>query len=483
MSLKNQAVSGVKWNSMSTLGGAGIQFIQMIALARILTPSEIGIGGIVLLVIGFSQIFQDIGISAAIIHHQDIKKDELSSLYWLNIFSGIILFFALFISANLISLLFDVPKLSFLMRYAAFLFLIIPFGQQFQIFLQKELLFRVLSQIEIISILVGVIISIVSAYYFRNARAFVDGQIVTSSIRVILLVIVGLKLNKPTLHFSFREVRKYISFGLYQMGEKIITYFNARVDQIIIATLMGTTQLGIYNIAYQLVMAPISKINPAINRVMFPVYAKMQHEPEKLRNSYLKALKLISLINFPILLGLASVAPYFTYIFYGTKWSDCIIIIQILSLNGLIVAMDNPIGAILLAKGRADMGFKWNLLVFLIQPLILFFAGHFGLIVLTSARTAVYFMLFILGYFLLLKPLVGGCGNIFFKKIFVNSLTYSLVMSGLVIVICKLINVSNLVSLIVGILTGVFIYSAVILYFEKDFYKSMINLFRNKNIN
>ena len=102
MSLKKQAVSGVKWSGISMGAVTGFQFITLAVLARLLSPSDFGLMGMIMVVVGFAQAFADMGISNAIIHRQDATKNQLSSLYWLNIIAGIIVFFVVCASAPIV---------------------------------------------------------------------------------------------------------------------------------------------------------------------------------------------------------------------------------------------------------------------------------------------------------------------------------------------------------------------------------------------
>ena len=138
MILKQQAVSGVKWSGVSVGVVTALQFVDLAVLARLLSPSDFGLMGMVMVVFGFAQAFADMGISNAIIHRQDVTKDQLSSLYWLNILSGVIVFCVVCASVPLIVGFFHEPRLNNLLYLTAIIFLITPFGQQFQILLQKE---------------------------------------------------------------------------------------------------------------------------------------------------------------------------------------------------------------------------------------------------------------------------------------------------------------------------------------------------------
>lgn len=142
-----------------------LQFITLAILARLLSPLDFGLMGMILVVIGFARLFADMGISNAIIYRHDATREELSSLYWLNILAGIAVFFIVCASVPLVAAFYHEPRLNNLMYLAAIVFLITPFGQQFQILLQKELQFNQLAKIEIIGSITNAMVAITLAFW------------------------------------------------------------------------------------------------------------------------------------------------------------------------------------------------------------------------------------------------------------------------------------------------------------------------------
>ena len=163
MNLKQKALNGVKWTSISSVIIAMLQLVQVAILTRYLDPSDFGLMAIVSVVIGFSALFMDMGISSAIIHKQDITKAQLSSLYWLNIFAGTILFFIVYFSASMVSEYYDESQIIPLIQLLALTFFISAIGNQYRILNQKNLLFNRLAKVEVISAFISFIVAVVCA--------------------------------------------------------------------------------------------------------------------------------------------------------------------------------------------------------------------------------------------------------------------------------------------------------------------------------
>jgi O-antigen/teichoic acid export membrane protein len=410
MPLARLAISGAKWTSFSAIITAIIQFCQLLILARLLKPEDFGLMAMVMVVIGFAQTYADLGVSAAIIHRQDATRTELSSLYWLNIVSGICLFLLMWVITPLIVLLFREPRLKALAEVISLGFLITPIGVQFQVLLEKTLRFDILARQEIITSILGLLVTIFLAWLGYGVWALVWGQLSAATAKTVLLVRTGWQEWAPSLRFKFEDLYGYLSFGMYQMGERTINYLNSRFDQLLIGCLLGPQSLGYYSFACNLVMQPISRINPVLTKVAFPIFAKIQGDDNRLRVGYFSVQRVLSTVNFPILVGLSAVAPLFVPVVFGNQWHPAITLVQILAFVALIRATGNPVGSLLLAKGRADVGFRWNAILMIAQiPGIAagaYFGGSVGVCIALLILQLCYLWL---GYLLLIRRFLGPC--------------------------------------------------------------------------
>ncbi len=163
------------------------------------------------------------------------------------------------------------------------------------------------------------------------------------------------------------------------MGEKTVNYFNSQFDTLLIGKLLGMEALGVYNIAKTLAFKPYQIINPIVTKVAFPVLAKMQDEIEKLKRAYLQILRLLAYANAPVYAAMIIFAKPLIILFFGEAWTDSIPFLRILAITALCNSIGNPVGALLLARGRADWGFYWNLGMLLFMPLCIWIGSSWGL--------------------------------------------------------------------------------------------------------
>jgi O-antigen/teichoic acid export membrane protein len=297
------------------------------------------------------------GISNAIIARQTSERSVLSTLYWTNLAAGATVSLVIVAVTPLVEAIYGQRELLYLVPLAATIFLIAPLGQQFQVLLERDLRFDVLARMEIVAAIGGTCVAIVAAAIGAGAASLLLGVIATTTIRAAFLVTHGWRAWRPELLFRRRDLRGYLGFGLYQMAERSLSYMGQNIDYLLIGGFMGPAPLGAYSIAYQLVVVPQTQINPILTRIAFPVFAKRQNDVAALRRGFLEVTRLLSFVSFPAMVGLAVVAPHLVPIVFGEKWHQAVPLIQILSILGASKATGNPIGALVLAKNRPDIGF------------------------------------------------------------------------------------------------------------------------------
>jgi len=426
-------------------------------LARILSPSDFGLMGMIMIVIGFAQTFADMGLSNAIIHRQDIESGNLSSFFWANVLSGILLFLLVVLVRPLVVGFFEEPRLSSYLLLAAFIFLITPVGQLFTTLLRKEMEFNTLSKIEIAGAVVYSVSTIALASAHYGVLSLVLGQLIRSLFTVLCLFAVFRKRWMPRFHFSLDEIRSCLSFGAFQMGERAMNYLTANIDYIIIGRILGPTALGFYTLAYNLMIVPLTKINPIITRVAFPTFAKIQNDPSRLQRGYCKASKYISTVTFPMLVGMFAVAPEFVNLVYGPKWEPSIVVLQVLCLVGVFKCLGNPVGSILLAKGRADIGFYINVSVVTLIALAAFIGTRWGIY-----GVAVAILLLQFPFFLIIQSIVNRLIELSFMR-YLKAVAVPAACSAVMFLAVSslrlcLVHIDQIPLLSIGILAGLVTY-------------------------
>ncbi len=458
MSLKAEAISGAKWTTASSVAVAAIQFVQLVVVARVLSPGDFGLMAMVMAVLGFAQIFTDVGVGSAVIHRQTNSHQELSSLYWLNVFAGAAVFLLTVAATPLVVAFFDEPRLATLLPATALLFLIAPFGQLFQLLLQKELKFRNLALVEFLSAFAGAVVAIGCALAGFGVYSLAFGQLAAACFAAVAVATMVWREWRPAVWFRTVDIRPYLRFGLFQLGDRAVNFLVARADQIVIGAVLGAATLGLYNFAWNLAIMPVTRINPILTRIAFPLFAKVQLENERLKRGYLMLVWLLTMTNGPILAGGAGVAATLVPLAFGPQWVPMVPVLQVLAFVGLSRSIVNPIGALVLAKGRPDLAFKLNACFLFVQiPAVYLGARIGGIAGVAWTVLALQVADMTSAYVFLLRPLVGPCLREYASSIAVPLAT-SICMAIVVLLVPLLVSGSLPIVLAVQIAVGATFY-------------------------
>ena len=408
MSLREKTISGAKWSAVSTLTIIGLGMVQMTVLARMFDSHQFGLLTVSLVIIALADMLSDFGIANSIIQRKEISQLELTTLYWLNVGIGVVVCVLAFSLRNVIAGGLRNPDLAPLIRTLAFVFVVIPHGLQFRALMQKELEFNKIGVIETLSVLSGFTFTVISAHYWPVAMTAIWGYLVNSAVRTVLFGFYGRKIYHPGLQFSLKSVAANLRFGAWLTADSVVNYINTNLSTLVLARILGASVAGGYNLAYNMAVVPPMKLNPIITRVLFPAFAKIQDDIDKLRVNFYKLLSVVGIINFPALLGLMAVSSTFVPLVFGEKWNFIIPILQLLSIVGVLRAIGNPIGSLLMAKARVDISFKFNVFkTFLFIPGIILGGELGGALGVTIAFLIIQILNLFLTYFVMIKPVLG----------------------------------------------------------------------------
>lgn len=464
MELRQKAVSGGKWLGFASISSTIIQLGAISILARLLSPTDFGLMGMILVVIGLAQTFQDAGISNVVIYKQDVTHEQLSTVFWLNILVGALTFLVILAINPLVVAYYKEPRLTGYLNLTALSFLITPFGQLYFVLFQKELQFKTLAIVEFLQGVFGAITSVVLAFLGFGIMSLVVGQLVRALSFSLLLFLAARKTWAPRFYFKLSEIKDLIKWGSYQIGERSINYFRQNVDYLLIGRFLGAELLGYYTLAYQLMIRPLQKINPIITKVALPVFSKIQDDDEQLRKWYLKIIKLIASVSIPIYFGVFVMADQLILLLYGPNWMPCVPVLQILCILGILYSLGNPIGCLLNCKGRFDIGFKWNIFAAIMILIADYIGVHWGIVgVATATATVTLFVFFPCGFYL--RWLVVKMRVTPYLSTFKTPLFISAVMATMVY-LAKTYSALSHVFLPMFVVLGVCIYA--VLYYKID---------------
>lgn len=346
-------MSGAGWSALARIS---IQFSVIAAstvVARRVAPSAYGVVGMALLVTGLVSLFRDLGTTAAIIQKQDINDKLLSSVFWLNLAIGFVISGLCFAIAPAAGKFFRDSEIVPVLRVLSSSFVISSFASVHSALLNREMAFKKLSLIEIFSSFARIATVVTLACMNAGVWSLVSSTLVDAAVSSLLLQLAtGWR---PVFTFSRTEIRNLLGFGLKVSGFNFFNYFARNADNGIIGRYLGSTSLGFYELAYNIMFFPVQGIAWLLTRVLFPAFSKIQNDNEEFRRIYLQACSAIALITFPLMTGVAVLASPLIRTVYGPRWVNVISVLVILAPVGLVQSVFTTWGQICLGKGRADL--------------------------------------------------------------------------------------------------------------------------------
>lgn len=377
-SLRSSTLAALGWSGTAQVVQQLLQFIFSVILARLLSPHEFGLIGMIVVFTGFASLFSELGLGAALIQKIDIDEGHLNSVFWINVAAGIVLTGIVAASAPLITKFYNEPVLRLIIMVIALNFFVGSLNIVQRTLFRKNLNFRRLAQIQITSIFVGGLTAIIMAFRGLGVWSLVAQSLVVTTISMILMW--WFSPWRPSFSFDTKSLKELLGFSSNLLGFDIFNYWARNLDNLLIGRFIGSSALGIYSCAYKLMILPISQISGIISQVMFPVLSIIQNDIERVKRIYLRSTRSIALITFPVMTGLFVVANPFILSIYGAKWAGVIPILKILCLIGVVQSVGTTVGWIYTSQGRTDIMFKWGIFSGVVRAILFVIGLRWGVI-------------------------------------------------------------------------------------------------------
>ena len=416
MSLQKKLYAGLKWSVLGTVGTSFVSIFQQVVLARHLGLAEFGSLASMLIILNFIAPFTDLGLNAALIQSKGLSSQQFSTIFWLKTLLAIFFLLALhLIDSSWFNLLFKdpLPRTYFLL--IGYFLLNKTISDHFLALLQRELAFKQINQINIYSVLINFCLTCLLLIFKFDIWALFSSYFCLFLIRTAFYLYYIKKTFLPHLSFHLGSIVPFIKFGIPLTFSQVVTFIGANIDDILIGRLLGKEALGLYTFMWNLAMIPLNRINPIVSNLTFPLFSRAENTKEDIQHYYSDLFQMTMAINFLLALLLGLYAHDVLYYFFGSKWLTGSFLLTLLSIVGFLRALSNPTGSILLAKGKAQLIFGWN-----IFWTILIFVGT--LYVITRFHTlepvAIMHIFFGLTFGLILHAIAFNVGRINPSEIF-----------------------------------------------------------------
>ena len=348
--LRQRTVAGVGWKFASVAVSFVSQFAIGVVLARLLPPEDFGLLGLAMIVVGFGNVFVNLGLGPALEQRQKLEERHVRVAFTVSVLSGLALCALVYAAAPYAARFLGDGRITKILEVLSLSFVLSGFYTVSAALLRRRLDFRRLMVVEVIS-------SVVGYGGLAVALAFMDfgvwSLVYAALLQRLLSVVVayGFVRHAARPLFSAQETKDLASFGAGISLASVFNYFALQGDYFVVGRVLGPGPLGLYTRAYTLMTLPTSRFVQSLGSVLFPAMSKVQHDPGRFRRAYLDSLSVMSFVTIPILAALVALAPELVAGIYGEKWMGAVAPLQILGCFGAFRAMYNGAASFLRAKG------------------------------------------------------------------------------------------------------------------------------------
>ena len=376
--LKADTIKALSWSFLESAVARVLRFIVGIILARILFPEQFGLIGMLLIFIAVAQVFVQSGFDAALIQKGKATPADICSIFYFNIFVGIVAVGGLCLAAPWIAAFFNQPVLESLLRVLSTTILIDSFGAIQSTLFNKEINFKALTKVSLIAGLLSGIVGVTLAVEGFGVWSLVAQQVSLSLFEVITLWV--LSPWRPRLIFSFQSLRQMFGFGSRMLLSGILNQIFENIYFLVIGKLFSAVDLGLFTRARTIQELPSQTMSTVVGRVTFPVFSQSQGDPARLKRGLRKAITALVLLNFPLMVGLAVTAKPLVIVVLGQKWAGCIPFLQLLCIAGLLYPLQVMNLNILTSMGRSDLFLRLEIIKKAVTVLNLLIAWRWGIL-------------------------------------------------------------------------------------------------------
>ena len=352
--------------------------VSMAILARMLTPEDFGLIAMGTVIIGFTTVFKDMGLSMATVQRPDVRHSQISTLFWLNFAISVAIAIITAAAAPALAWFYKDPRVTAVTVALASTIVIGGLTIQHQALLRRQMRFGALAFVEIASLVVGTLAAIASALVGFGYWSLVVLTVVREIAGAFAVWITCPW--RPGRPVRSAGVRSLVSYGAHLSGFNILAYASRNVEKMLIGWYWGAGALGLYNNAYRILLLPIQQINTPLTNVAVPALSRIQTQPDRYRAYYRRGLLLTVTAGMPIVAFLFVAADKAVLAFLGPQWLDAVAIFRALGPAAFVGTFNVGTGWVFVSLGSTDRLLRWGWISSVITVLAYFIGLPWGTI-------------------------------------------------------------------------------------------------------
>lgn len=376
--LRRLATRGVVWSAVQTLGSRLLTVATFVLLAHLLEPRAFGLVAFASVAIAFLTIFVQQGFGQALVQTPTLEKRHLDTAFWVSLGFGTVLALVVVALSVPVAHLFALPEVAPVLQVLSLGFVLSALSSTQVAILQRRMAFRSLAIRLTVANLVGAVLGVVLALLGAGVWALVAQTLSAAAVSVGIVWTVSDW--RPGLAVTRATYRELFSFSRNVVGQNIAGFFLRRSDDFFIGAFLGPTLLGIYSVAYRLLIVMMDISINTVSGVALPTFSRLQAEPERLRRAYFAATRVSAVVALPIFCFTIVAAPEVIHVCFGPRWDASIPVMRVLSLIGVANTLTNFNATVLTSVGRPDLALRFMLIASVTNVIGVVVAVHWGIL-------------------------------------------------------------------------------------------------------
>jgi len=334
----------------------GMTLVIVIILARELSPEDFGLINMAMIVIGFGNLFSDLGFGNAVVQAKELTNEKLSTIFWFNVVVSSVIAVLVYFGSSYISSFFENDRLESVLQIMSVAFFLIALSTVQMAIVRRALNFKVLFIYRASAIFISGAVAIFLAVAGYGVLSLVAQVLLNWTILALFFWVKSTW--KPEFVFNKSDLTETLKFGLPLFGTNVLNYWMRNLDNLLIGKFLGSAPLGVYGQSYRLVIGPTRKISLVINNVLFPTLSKVQDDLEYLKKIFLKAQGFMITVVAPLLMIVFGFAESFVRVLLGEKWLEAVPVVEALAIVGAVQVIGAVNTNVYMATGRTGYQFK-----------------------------------------------------------------------------------------------------------------------------
>ena len=386
-SFRGPVLRGLAWQSATRGAFEVSRIVVAMVLARLLTPHQYGIAGMVLLVLSLEPVLSGTGLASALIQREVITEQDKSTVFWVNTGVGLLVCLTFCAVSGLVADFYREPAVQPLFVAMSFDFLLASLVSVQTQLLIRDMNFKSLEMRSILGVIAGAIAAVIIAAAGGGPWALV-GQQLTFSV-VSLLLLWRISPWRPKVMFSRKSLRELREFGGNVSGTMVMAQLTGNTDNLLIGRFLGAYSLGLYALGYNLIFAPVGRISQPLIAVFYPVICRVQNDLQRVASLWLRILRLSAAVAVPATLGLIVVATDLVPVVFGQRWAPAAPVIQILAGVSFLFGIQGINGIVLMATNHTRLVFRFSCIQFALCLASFIVGLHWGIVGVAGCFAAV----------------------------------------------------------------------------------------------